>query len=85
MRGNQAEAFDCFDSEEDDFDDEFMLRDDQLLSDFETSSEASRDQVKELKAEVDHLKTQVRHLKRVMLLDVFRSKQEFAEFFSDIW
>ena len=42
-------------------------------------------EIEHLKKEVKTLKTQMKQLKRMMVLSVFGSKQEFADFFSDIW
>ena len=44
-----------------------------------------KDSISDLKQELKSLKTQVKHLKRMMVLDVFGSKGEFLDFFSDIW
>ena len=55
-----------------------------LDSDLDSDSDRN-DSIKNLKKEVSELKTQVKYLKRMMLLNVFDSKDEMRKFFADIW
>lgn len=55
-----------------------------LDSDLDSDSDRN-DPIKNLKKEVSELKTQVKYLKRMMLLNVFDSKDEMRKFFADIW
>ena len=41
--------------------------------------------ISELKKQVRDLRTQVKYLKKIMAINIFGSKDEFREFFSDIW
>lgn len=38
-----------------------------------------------LREEVKSLKTQVRYLKKMVLINVFESREDLKDFFSDIW
>lgn len=53
-------------------------------NDFAGTSELS-DSVAELKKQVSFLKTQIKYLKKIMVLSIFESKDDFKKFFHDIW
>ena len=53
--------------------------------DFDTFEETTETDLNRLKAEVKHLRTEVKQLKKMMVLNVFKSREEFEDFFSDIW
>ena len=52
---------------------------------FSTFDNPEAESIEDLKQEVTSLKTQVKYLKKIVLLNVFDSKQDFKDFFSDIW
>lgn len=56
-----------------------------LGSDQEFLEENRNEELQYLRKEVKSLAGQVKHMKRILVLSVFKSKQEFADFFSDIW
>ena len=41
--------------------------------------------ITELKEEVKLLKKQVKYLRKIVVLNIFESKQDVKDFFSDIW
>ena len=63
------EPFDAFES-------------DTSFSDFDNTEPES---IEDLRQEVTSLKTQVKYLKKMVFLNVFDSKEDFKDFFSDIW
>ena len=52
------------------------------FSDFDNTEPES---IEDLRQVVTSLKTQVKYLKKMVFLNVFDSKEDFKDFFSDIW
>ena len=52
--------------------------------DFDTDFE-EKDSLPTLREEVNQLKKQVKYLKKMVVLNIFESKQDMKDFFSDIW
>ena len=55
------------------------------FDDFFSRKSTKSDLVHKLKKEVSDLKSQLNHLKRVLVLSLFDGKDDFRQFFSDIW
>lgn len=47
--------------------------------------ENQHDSITELRNEVNTLKKQVKYLRKIAILNIFDSKQDASDFFSDIW
>ena len=75
-------AFNLEETKQREADFDLLSRDSQ--DDFETSFEEDSS-MEGLRREVERLKTQVKYLKKIAILNVFESKEDFRDFFSDIW
>ena len=67
-------------------DDLESLQEDSFEKELETETiENQEDSITQLKGEVKLLKKQVKYLRKIVVLNMFDSKQDVEDFFSDIW
>ena len=58
---------------------------DPINQDLQFDYDTEKDDLGHLKSEIRVLKKQVKYLKKMAVVNMFESREEFKEFFSDIW
>ena len=61
------------------------LEDESLKEDIESGFDYENEQISNLKNEIHLLKKQVKCLKKMAVFNMFESREELRDFFSDIW